>query len=267
MISTFNFVCYSSHQKFSWLQYKLFVKEYHSKENLILREFKRCETYYKKYEKFFNDNKMLGPNAMWLIEILCENLDLKPGMRVLDMGCGTGLTSIFLAKEFGVTVFANDLWISSSDNYKRFVEMGVDDKVFPINAEAHALPYADNFFDVAISIDAYHYFGTDETYFPNYYARLVKQGGQFGIISPGLTKEFSQGLPEAMKPHFEADMYTFHSSNWWRNMWEKTGLVDIICAEDIPNGKELWRKTADFDLHDADHENYLTLVMMTAIKN
>ena len=77
------------------------------------------------------------------------------------MGCGTGLTSIFLAKEFGVTVFANDLWINPTDNYRRFVEMGVDDKVFPIHAEAHALPYADNFFDAAISIDAYHYFGTD----------------------------------------------------------------------------------------------------------
>lgn len=58
---------------------------------------------------------MLAPNAMWLIEILCEKMDLKPGMRVLDMGCGKGLTSIFLAKEFGVTVFANDLWISPID--------------------------------------------------------------------------------------------------------------------------------------------------------
>ncbi|WP_207655746.1 SAM-dependent methyltransferase [Vallitalea okinawensis] len=229
-------------------------------------DFKRCEKYYKNYSNFFESNKMLGPNAMWLIEILSEKMDLKPGMRVLDMGCGTGLTSIFLAKEFGVTVFANDLWISPSDNYKRFVEMGVDDKVFPIQAEAHALPYADNFFDVAISIDAYHYFGTDETYFPCHYSKLVKQGGQFGIISPGLTREFNDSLPEAIKPHWDPDMYTFHSSKWWHEMWGKTGLVDIILAEDVPEGKALWRSTADFELLDADIENYLTLVLMTAIK-
>lgn len=231
-----------------------------------MRNFERCEKYYKNYGKFFQENKMLGPNAMWLIEILCEKMDLKPGMRVLDMGCGMGLTSIFLAKEFGVTVFANDLWISPTDNYNRFVEMGVDDKVFPIQAEAHSLPYADNFFDAAISIDAYHYFGTDEIYLPNFYSKLVKQGGQFGIVSPGLTREFSNGLPETMKLHWEPDMYCFHSAKWWRELWQKTDIVDVTYAESISNGKELWKFTADFDLHDADTEDYLTLIAMTAIK-
>lgn len=231
-----------------------------------MRNFERCERYYKNYKEFFEENKMPGPNAMWLIEILCEKMELKPGMRVLDMGCGMGLTSIFLAKEFGVTVFANDLWVSPTDNYKRFVEMGVDDKVFPIHAEAHNLPYADNFFDAAISIDAYHYFGTDETYLPMIYSKLVKKGGQFGILSPGLTREFDNGLPKAMKDHWEPDMYTFHSAKWWKDMWQKTGLVDVTYAEAIPGGKELWKLTADFDLHDADKEDYLTLMMLTAIK-
>ncbi len=231
-----------------------------------MRNFERCEKYYKKYGKFFEENKMLGPNAMWLIEILCEKMDLKPGMRVLDMGCGMGLTSIFLAKEFGVTVFANDLWINPTDNYHRFVEMKVDNKVFPIRAEAHALPYAENYFDAAISIDAYHYFGTDEIYLPNYYSKLIKQGGQFGMVSPGLTREFTNGLPESMKAHWEPDMYCFHSAKWWYKLWQKTGIVDVTYAESIEDGKEIWRATADYDLHDADSENYLTLIAMTATK-
>ncbi len=231
-----------------------------------MRNFERCEKYYKKYGKFFEENKMLGPNAMWLIEILCEKMDLKPGMRVLDMGCGMGLTSIFLAKEFGVTVFANDLWISPTDNYHRFVEMGVDNMVFPIHAEAHALPYAENYFDAAISIDAYHYFGTDEIYLPNYYSKLVKQGGQFGIVSPGLSREFSNGLPESMKAYWEPDMYCFHSAKWWHELWQKTGMVDVTYADTIEDGKEIWRSTADYDLHDADSEDYLTLIAMTATK-
>lgn len=231
-----------------------------------MRNFERCEKYYKSYGKFFEENKMPGPNAMWLIEILCEKMDLRPGMRVLDMGCGMGLTSIFLAKEFDVTVFANDLWISPTDNYNRFVQMGVEDKVFPICAEAHSLPYADNFFDAAISVDAYHYFGTDEIYLPNYYSKLVKKGGQFGIVSPGLTREFSNGLPETMKECWEKDMYCFHSAKWWQELWGKTGIVDVTYAETIEDGKELWRTTADFDLHDADTDDYLTLIAMTAIK-
>jgi cyclopropane fatty-acyl-phospholipid synthase-like methyltransferase len=193
-------------------------------------------------------------------------MTLKPGMRVLDMGCGAGFTSIILAKEFGVTVFANDLWTSASDNYNRFVQAGVSDRVFPIHADARHLPYAGWFFDAAISIDTYHYFGTDECYLCDHYAKLVKKGGQFGLVNPGLTREFEDGLPEALKPLWEPDMYTWHSPGWWKRLWQKSGLVEVTCAEEIPNGKEIWRATADFELHDADVENYLTLMMMTANK-
>lgn len=215
----------------------------------------------RKHSQYF-----VGPNCIVLIEELCKRLTLKPGMRVLDMGCGAGFTSIILAKEFGVTVFANDLWFSATSNYERFVKAGVSDKVFPIQAEAHNLPYADGFFDAAVSIDSYHYFGTDECYLYDHYARLVKTGGQFGLVNPGLTREFENGLPDDLKPLWEANMYAWHSSKWWSQMWQKSGLVEVTCAEDIPDGKNIWRATADFDLHDADTENYLTLMLMTATK-
>jgi len=132
----------------------------------------------------------MGPNPLWLLEDLCGHMDLCPGMKVLDMGCGKGITSVFLAKEYGVTVFTNDLWISAADNLSRFEEAGVADKVFPIHAEAYALPYAEGFFDAAISIDSYHYFGASESYFPDVFSKLVKPNGQFGIVVPGLRRDF-----------------------------------------------------------------------------
>ena len=213
-----------------------------------------------------HSNYFLGPNCIVLIEELCKKMTLTPGMRILDMGCGAGFTSIILAKEFGVTVFANDLWFSASANYERFMKAGVSDKVFPIRADARNLPYASEFFDAAISIDSYHYFGTDECYLCDHYAKLVKQGGQFGLVNPGLTREFENGLPEPLKPLWEPNMYAWHSAEWWRKLWQKSGLVDVTCAEEIPDGKAIWRTTADFELHDADTENYLTLMLVTANK-
>ena len=40
------------------------------------------------------ENQM-GPNALWLTEWMCQAMRLHPGMRVLDLGCGRGLSSIF----------------------------------------------------------------------------------------------------------------------------------------------------------------------------
>jgi len=208
----------------------------------------------------------IGPNCIVLIEELCKKMTLKPGMRILDMGCGAGFTSIILAKEFGVTVFANDLWFNATDNYQRFVKAGVSDKIFPIQADAHKLPYADNFFDAIISIDSYHYYGTDECYLGDCFARLVKKDGQFGIVNPGLSREFENGLPEAMKPLWQPNMYSWHSAEWWKKMWDKSGLVEVTYANEIHDGKAIWRNTADEELHNADKEQYLTLILMTAIK-
>ncbi len=64
-----------------------------------------------RYELDWMLENQMGPNAVWLVEWLCEVLPLSPGMRVLDLGCGRAMTSIFLAREFGVKVFAADLWM------------------------------------------------------------------------------------------------------------------------------------------------------------
>ena len=42
----------------------------------------------------------MGPNVFWLAEALSQVMDLQPGMRVLDMGCGKAISSIFLARDF-----------------------------------------------------------------------------------------------------------------------------------------------------------------------
>lgn len=53
---------------------------------------------------------MMGPNCVRFAEELTANIPLSPHMRVLDLGCGMGLSSIYLARTFGVQVFAADLW-------------------------------------------------------------------------------------------------------------------------------------------------------------
>lgn len=216
----------------------------------------------------------MGPNPLWLMEELVSNLELRPGMKVLDLGCGKAITSIFLAKEFGVTVFANDLWISANDNFKRIKEAGVENFVFPIHAEAHSLPYAQGFFDVVISMDSYQYFGTDEMFFPQVYSKLVKKGGQLAIAIPGFKKEFERGYPDSLEKYWTPDMFTFHDKNWWRKLWGKTNLVEITSCYHIDDIRSYWEPWAiyakdkfgfnDLEFINADKNNDLTFIIMTA---
>src|ERR1700682_2415187 len=93
-----------------------------------------------------------GANSLWLTEWLASALDLRPGMRVLDLGCGRATSSIFLRREVGVQVWATDLWFSASENSQRIRDGDVEDGVFALHADAHSLPFAGDFFDAIVCI-------------------------------------------------------------------------------------------------------------------
>ncbi|GAA2759067.1 cyclopropane-fatty-acyl-phospholipid synthase family protein [Actinopolymorpha rutila] len=191
----------------------------------------------------------MGPNPAWQAEALAEVMPFKTGMRVLDLGCGTALSSIFLAKEFGVEVWATDLWIKPIENLRRVTEAGVEGQVHPIYAEAHALPFAEGFFDALVSIGAYHYFGTDDLYL-GYCSSLVKPGGQIGIVQPGLVEEYESLPPPHLESHWKWDFCAWHSPGWWRRHWEKTGLVTVEVADLLPDGWRdwlQWNEACDLD--------------------
>lgn len=181
-----------------------------------------------------------GANALWLTEWLAAALDLRPGMRVLDLGCGRAMSSIFLRREFGVQVWATDLWFSASENLQRIRDAGVEEGVFPIHADARALPYAAGFFDAIVSLDSFIYYGTDDLYL-NDLARFVKPGGPIAIAGAGLTREIEGPLPGHLREWWTPNLWCLHSANWWRRHWERTGVIDIELADTMPDGWRLWR--------------------------
>ncbi|TNF32190.1 MAG: methyltransferase domain-containing protein [Deltaproteobacteria bacterium] len=202
------------------------------------------------YDARWVAENQMGPNALWLTEWACEALDLVPGMRVLDLGCGRALSSVYLAREHGVHVYATDLWIPAGDNWARARAAGVADRVTPIHAEAHALPFAEGFFDAIISLDAYTYFGTDDLYL-SYITRYLRPGGHLAVVMPGLTHELDGPPPAHLtEPQangatfWEPDCLVFHSADWWRRHWERAGQVEVASVEALADG---WR-------HWADHE-------------
>lgn len=198
-------------------------------------------TRYKNFDDSFVLSNLMGPNVIKIAEELSQHLELKEGMKVLDLGCGKALSSIFLAKEFGVTVYATDLWIPAKENLERIKALNVENKVIPIHADAHMLPYADEFFDAIVSFDSYHYFGTNERYLNDYLAKLVKKDGQIAFASPGFTHELSIEEIQNLQSFWMCGKFlTFHSNVWWKNLWERTRVVDIIETFDLECHAEAW---------------------------
>jgi len=215
-----------------------------------------------------------GANPVWLTEWLTSGLDLRPGMRVLDLGCGRALSSIFLGREFEVEVWAVDLWFSASENLQRIRDAGLENHVYPIHAEARTLPFADDFFDAVVALDSFPYFGTDDHYL-NYLARFVKRGGAVGIAGAGLMREIDASIPDALAAWWEPNMFCLHSPAWWRSHWKKTGIVDVELADSMPDGWRVWldwqavvapQNLVEIHAIEADAGNYMGYVRVAAHK-
>jgi SAM-dependent methyltransferase len=196
-----------------------------------------------KYDQAWMFDNAMGPNPLWLVEWLCRGMRLSADMIVLDMGCGKALTSIFLAKEFGCTVFANDLWIPAEENLARIAGESLERKVYPIHAEAHALPYSRGFFDAVVCVDSYQYYGTDDFYL-DYFVKLVRPGGRIGIVVPGWLRETGGRLPPGLEVFPRQNFGGFKTSGWWRDHLEASEQVVVETCDYLENGKRVWLDSA-----------------------
>lgn len=224
-----------------------------------------------KYDLDWLTDGCYGANPLWLAEWLCRDIDLQPGMNVLDLGCGKARSSVFLAKEYGVNVTAVDLWNSATENDAVIREAGVADRVSVLQLDARALPFPDNHFDAIVSVDAFQYFGTDSLYLP-YILRFVKPQGIIAFASAGRMNEFGDTVPEHLIKFWQADTWCIQTVAWWRHHWERTGLVTIDFADSMVDGWKHWLRWAEANggsswYHDTlriDQGRYLGYVRMIA---
>lgn len=224
------------------------------------------------YKNLFTKEYLMGPNGIRLLEEMLEHYPLKRGLRLLDLGCGKGLTSLYLARETDATVFAADLWISATENNALFHAWHVSDKVIPLHADANNLPFANEYFDAVICIDAFHYVGTQPHFFEQKILPLLKPNGAALLAIPGLKEEIHGKEPAVIREWLageESEFHLFHSREWWLNHLGKSDAFDIVQHFDLQCFDAAWNdwfsSQHEFALHDEKYfqkgvSNYLSTV-------
>lgn len=170
-----------------------------------------------KYDVPALQEKIMGPNPVKLTEELLLHHMIPDGSIVCDLGSGQGLTSVFLAKEYGFTVYATDLWSDPEQNRAFFSSMGLSgDKIIPVKADATELPFEKDFFDAVVSVDSYNYFGRDPRYLDDKLLPFVKSGGYIYIAIPGMKKDCHDRLPPQLLLSWTPEQLDYmHDVTYW----------------------------------------------------
>ena len=112
------------------------------------------------------------------LDLICRKLGLKPGMRLLDVGCGWGSLAMHAAREYGVRVLGITLSTEQADHARKQVaEAGLTDEV-EIRVEDYR-DLDDGPFDAISSVGMAEHVGTGPygEYAAILYAQL-KPGGR-----------------------------------------------------------------------------------------
>lgn len=114
-------------------------------------------------------------------EKLVEMCHISDASYILDVGCGVGVTSCFLAKRYGCRVVGVDIRVKmverSEDRAQR--EKVADQVEFRV-ADAQDLPFEDGQFDIVIT-ESVTSFPEDQQRAVNEYARVTRSGGYVGL--------------------------------------------------------------------------------------
>ena len=163
-------------------------------------------------------------------EEMVELCHIGEGSYVLDVGCGAGVTPVFMTKKYGCRVVGVDILEGMVQKSKERAEReGITDLVEFRVADAQDLPFQDDLFDAVIT-ESVTAFPEDKQKAVREYARVTKPGGYVGLNEstwlkvpppPEMVAWVSQDVGATVKPL---------ASEEWRGLLEGAGLEEVFVS-------------------------------------
>lgn len=161
-------------------------------------------------------------------DALIELCHISEGSYVLDVGCGVGVTPIYIAKKYGCRIVGVDINEKMVERSReRANRERVSDRLEFRVADAQDLPFEDGLFDAVIT-ESVTAFPKEKQKAVNEYVRVTKPGGYVGLNEstwlkvpppPEAVAWVGQDLGGNAEPL---------SSDAWVGLLQTAGLKDIV---------------------------------------
>jgi arsenite methyltransferase len=172
--------------------------------------------------------KVLHPGGVEATRDLIGFLQPDSNKRVLDIACGKGRTSVYLAKKYGCRVVGIDIRENSIHEATRFAKKHKVDHLVSFRvADAHELPFESNSFDLTVA-QAMLILVNDPIKVIQEATRVLKSGGRSGWLELSWKKspadEFIQAASKEICAACISNVTTFED---WKSRFNSTGINDM----------------------------------------
>jgi cyclopropane-fatty-acyl-phospholipid synthase len=153
------------------------------------------------------------------LELICRKLGLRPGMRLLDVGCGWGSLILYAAEHHGVRATGVTISAQQRDHVEKLVaERGLADRVAVRLQDYREVPVpVEGAYDAVASIEMSEHVGQEQ--YPAYAAtlhRLVRPGGR--VLLQAMSHPSAPGGGAFIERYVAPDMHM-------RPVWETAAML------------------------------------------
>jgi ubiquinone/menaquinone biosynthesis C-methylase UbiE len=133
------------------------------------------------------EGKKMQQHHLDITEKTIRLMDLRPGERVLDLGCGSGWATRMLARIVadGPEGFGQVVGIDISDEMIRQARTESKDfeNILYVWGSAQQIPWEENFFDKMLSVESFYYYPDQDRALAQLFRVMAPRGRMFILIN------------------------------------------------------------------------------------